>query len=364
MDTITTEALSSTEAYKLRGHEQVIEQGLATFNEVGGALLAIRDERLYRATHGTFEAYCEERWNISRSRAYRLMEASEVMANLSPIGDTHPMPDNEAQVRELAKVIPEAQLAAWAAVVETAPEGKVTANHMAVVAHVFDEMLRTGEIDPGDGIAIAKSDILKAAITEETSERLYRQQEHIRESMERKAAREAGEPAGAAEYELYTPEWLITKARQALGGEIDLDPASCKEAQTVVRANRYFDIEIDGLKQPWVATSIWVNPPYGNGYNKPWAEKIVQEFMGGGMLKGLVLQQAAVGAPWFQLFADFPRCHLSQRVAFWGPADKGFGPRFDSVIFALGISLDAFAEAFEDVGHIYVRYQRGSNGHH
>ena len=38
--------------------ELVIERGLKTFVEVGAALLGIRDGRLYRETHATFEDYC------------------------------------------------------------------------------------------------------------------------------------------------------------------------------------------------------------------------------------------------------------------------------------------------------------------
>ncbi len=34
-----------------------------TFYEVGNALLQIRDERLYRQTHSTFEEYCREKWS-------------------------------------------------------------------------------------------------------------------------------------------------------------------------------------------------------------------------------------------------------------------------------------------------------------
>ena len=51
--------------------EAVIERGLRTFVEVGEALLRIRDERLYRETHGTFEDYCRERWAMRREVADR-----------------------------------------------------------------------------------------------------------------------------------------------------------------------------------------------------------------------------------------------------------------------------------------------------
>ena len=86
--------------------EKVIEDGLATFLAVGTALVRIRDERLYQeAGYDTFDRYCRERWDMSGSHAYRLMDASEVVRELPP---TALQPANEAQARELKVVEPEA----------------------------------------------------------------------------------------------------------------------------------------------------------------------------------------------------------------------------------------------------------------
>src|SRR5688572_46882 len=85
----------------LDAHEGVIERGLQTFYAVGAALLAIRDTRLYRANYETFEQYCFQRWKMSRIHAHRLMEASEVVENLLPIGN---IPATESQARELASL--------------------------------------------------------------------------------------------------------------------------------------------------------------------------------------------------------------------------------------------------------------------
>ena len=68
--------LSATEYASLEQHENTIKRHLDHFSAVGQALLAIRDGRLYRATHKTFEAYCRERWSIGRNRANRLILAS------------------------------------------------------------------------------------------------------------------------------------------------------------------------------------------------------------------------------------------------------------------------------------------------
>jgi len=82
---------------ELRECEQVIERGLATFVEVGQALLRIRDGNLYRKSHGTFEDYCRERWGMDESYAYRQMQAAEIVKAL-PNGRV----PSEAVARELA----------------------------------------------------------------------------------------------------------------------------------------------------------------------------------------------------------------------------------------------------------------------
>ena len=92
------QVLTAIEATTLDDLEQVVEKGLASFVEVGKALERIRDRRLYRATHGTFEDYLRERWKISRAHAYRQIEAATVAAALSPVGDI----PTERVARELA----------------------------------------------------------------------------------------------------------------------------------------------------------------------------------------------------------------------------------------------------------------------
>jgi hypothetical protein len=62
--------------------EQVISIGLGTFVQVGAALLEIRDSLLYRGTHGTFEEYCQDRWDIARNYANKLIAAASVVLNL------------------------------------------------------------------------------------------------------------------------------------------------------------------------------------------------------------------------------------------------------------------------------------------
>lgn len=120
---MSTSALALAETKALAECEAVIERGRETFIAVGQALLRIRDERLYRAAHKTFEDYCRDRWGWSRSHAYRQIEAAEVAENLSPIGD---IPENESQARMLVGLPPETQREVWTKARQES-NGRVTA---------------------------------------------------------------------------------------------------------------------------------------------------------------------------------------------------------------------------------------------
>ncbi len=137
-DTDTGELVSRS----LADCEAVIERGLNTFVEVGAALMEIRDARLYRASHGDFDTYCAERWGMKRAHAYRLIESSEIVGALSPIGDT-PTPETESQARALAplKDDPDAMAEVMAEVAEEAD--KVTARAIGnKVAEKLNERLQ------------------------------------------------------------------------------------------------------------------------------------------------------------------------------------------------------------------------------
>lgn len=116
--------------------ESIIDQSLRTFVEVGEALMAIRERRLYLETHQAFDGYCLERFDFQKAHAYRLIAAAEVVANLSPIGDK---PSSESQARPLSNLSPDQQREAWQRAVETAPNGKVTAAHVESVARQYRE---------------------------------------------------------------------------------------------------------------------------------------------------------------------------------------------------------------------------------
>ena len=101
------------------------------FFEGGKALTELRDRRLYRSTHGTFEEYCRERFGYSRRQPYLLMEAAVIFDNLLEKCDRsdHILPTNEWQIRPLSKLDPDIQPEAWEQAVESA-KGKVPSHRI------------------------------------------------------------------------------------------------------------------------------------------------------------------------------------------------------------------------------------------
>jgi len=92
--------------------ENLIARNQNHFHEIGKALKEIRDNRLYKLTlFETFEAYTKARWDMGKSHAYRLIDAYQVVNNLSPIGDF--LPGNESQVRLLVQLDPLEQRKVW-----------------------------------------------------------------------------------------------------------------------------------------------------------------------------------------------------------------------------------------------------------
>lgn len=140
-----TDSLTEADRFSLEQNEDIIAAGLKTFVDVGRALADIRGARLYRETHDSFEAYCDQRWNLSRPRAYQLIDAAATVGALSTNVDT-PLPKNEGQARELRGLDPEPAAEAMRTAHETTG-GKVTAKDIRVAVTNLIEKQADGFVD-------------------------------------------------------------------------------------------------------------------------------------------------------------------------------------------------------------------------
>lgn len=116
-DAMAAQLVEQATAVELQQLESTIEKNLKGFIDVGNALLTIREKRLYRETHSTFDAYCLERWDFGRNYANKQIQAAQVVEALG-VGTI--VPKTETQARELAPLLDDPDILAevWSSVVE------------------------------------------------------------------------------------------------------------------------------------------------------------------------------------------------------------------------------------------------------
>lgn len=301
--------LTTVEASDLEQLETRIERGIKTFVDVGMALAEIRERKLYRATHATFEDYCRERWGMARSTAYQFMDAAEVVENVRNCGQILPL--NEAQARPLTSLPSDVQPLVWQVAVETAPDGKVTARHVK-------DTVRAWQVAPEQD---------KRPVSYHVSD---------------------------DSYEWYTPSEYIEAARRVMGG-IDLDPATSVKAQAVVNAGYFYTREDNGLTQPWYGR-VWLNPPYNMPLIEQFVDRAISEYESGAVDSAIVLTNNSTDTGWFHKLARYPFCLTRGRIRFWGGDDDTLATRQGQAIFYLGGEPARFAAEFGVFGLVVQRY--------
>lgn len=177
--------------------------------------------------------------------------------------------------------------------------------------------------------------------------------------------------------EWFTPSDICRSAREVLQG-IDLDPASCAEANATVQAARYLTRDQDGLTAPWRVgddrVSVFINPPGGTRLPPAPGKKrgsggmlpslFWQRLMGfrdGGHLAHAIfvaysleqLQQTQIHVP---SMMDFPVCVPRKRIRFSAPAGrKAASPTHANAIVYVPGTVDnsaAFRLYFEKYGKV------------
>lgn len=151
------------------------------------------------------------------------------------------------------------------------------------------------------------------------------------------------------DYEWYTPPTIIDAAREVMGG-IDLDPSSCAIANEVVKAERYFTEDENGLDQHWEGR-IFLNPPFAHPTVKYFAEKLLESFGDGSVEQAIFLSNACVDVGWWQeLAGQGVVCFHRGRIRFYGAEGKLQPPTLGQTIIYLGDRNDEFRARFVEFG--------------
>ncbi len=170
--------------------------------------------------------------------------------------------------------------------------------------------------------------------------------------------------------EHYSPVDVVEAAHRTMVG-IDLDPASCATANTIVKAANYYNQQQDGLSRIWHG-NVFLNPPGGKVGKRSsagvWWDKLVEEYF---ITTGHVEQAIFVGfsLEFLQTSQNyalanplcFPFCIPSKRLMF---LDENLRPQRSpthaNVIVYLpprvgtAEAIGRFQDAFQDIGHVVV----------
>lgn len=163
----------------------------------------------------------------------------------------------------------------------------------------------------------------------------------------------------------FTPAPIVRFAREVMGS-IELDPASSRIANQVVKADRYFTAETDCLTQSLYCNTMFFNPPYGAGLIAPMIEHFVEQWDCEQIGQAIVLVNSSTSAVWYQSLLQ--RCNRlllpRKRLQFWNaesmPKDleqryqyferpKGKN-RYDSTIFYFGPNTEKFEFSGRSIG--------------
>lgn len=153
-------------------------------------------------------------------------------------------------------------------------------------------------------------------------------------------------------YEWYSPQPIVDCARQVMG-EIDLDPASCEEANRIVDATKFYTAKDDGLAQPW-AGRVYLNPPYASALIVGFIDRLVDAFRAGAVTQAVVLTNNATDTRWFAKLVEAASAIVFSigRLRFWkeGDSDTPDSPLQGQAIAYLGPKVDVFLHEFGAVG--------------
>lgn len=148
--------------------------------------------------------------------------------------------------------------------------------------------------------------------------------------------------------EWYTPSEYIEAARNAMGS-IDTDPASNDIANKVVKAEKYYTIETDGLAHDWHG-NVWMNPPYSSDLITKFIEKLKEQRVN--YEQAIILVNNATETQWFYEIVKIASavCFPKSRVKFYMPDGKTGAPLQGQAVLYVGDNTEKFISAFGGIG--------------
>ena len=154
----------------------------------------------------------------------------------------------------------------------------------------------------------------------------------------------------------HTPDDVVQAARNVMGS-INLDPFSSAEANTRIKADKFYTKEDDALTLDWEGDTVFINPPYGRGVMPKAADKIIEQYQAGSFKQGILLMNNTTDTTYFHKLRRIANavCFTEGRIAFVSPAEDGVmkqvsGNTRGQVLFYFGNNVQGFMDAYHDLG--------------
>lgn len=268
-------------------------------------LLRLYEAEGWRALgYDSWRACVVAEFEQSQRTLYYQLEAAQIERRVRTdlqILQTEPIPDSH--LRALADLPEVDQAMAYRTAVQEAPEGRLTAAHVASVVE---------QIKQPERMAVHYS---------------------------------------SASPEWYTPAHIIA-AVEDFFDEIDLDPCAEATDPKTVPARVHFTTADDGLAREWFGR-VYMNPPYGDAI-PPWIAKLDAAYRSREIEAGIALVPARPDTAWFRILRDYPRCFINGRLKFGGHEDSA---PFPSVLVYVGDEVQRFAQSVAHLGDVYIRVE-------
>lgn len=153
--------------------------------------------------------------------------------------------------------------------------------------------------------------------------------------------------------EHYTPRHIIDLARTVLH-RIDLDPASCNEANQIVGATRWYGLDHpdparrNGLAHSWY-DRVWLNPPYGDEIGN-WMNRLIHQYDMENTTEAIALIPSRTDTAWFHdAVKGRSLCFILGRLRFGEATNSA---PFPSALVYFGEDASRFRAVFGEIGLI------------
>ena len=159
----------------------------------------------------------------------------------------------------------------------------------------------------------------------------------------------------------YTPHFILDAARNCMGGQFDLDPASSHKANEQVKAKTYFTRQDNGLCKLWnpmLYKKVWLNPPYSRGNIIEFVLKFLGELHDA---KGIMLCRLDSSTRWFKLMIESKYitcvCLPNEKLMFQRiyPHTSKCGNKEGNILFFRNIKPERVKKYFNEIGYVFIK---------